>query len=280
MKTIIKTITPDFAKELLDKNTSNRPISAKRVSYYASLMTQGKWHLTHQGIAISENDVIIDGQHRLMAVVKADIPIKFNVTTGADDESFKFVDVGYTRTTANIFSIEGIRNYTRHAAGIGKYHNFKKSQTSLAVGNSRRLELNLTHDDYLDFYKEHEQLLININAHSTSLYSIYKILSTSEIYAFWVYCVIDAGWSFDDVNAFFQNVFMQRNDSKSNVPKLLFNKLIQNITGTVEIKATVKSALIIKAFNYHVLGKNLKRLHFSESNEKHPVLFNKDKINS
>src|SRR5690625_6568367 len=92
MKTLVETITPKKAKDLLEKNTHNRPVSNKRVDHYASLMKAGKWHLTHQGIAISKTDVIIDGQHRLLAVVQANMPIDFSITYGVEDETFKFVE--------------------------------------------------------------------------------------------------------------------------------------------------------------------------------------------
>lgn len=270
MKTIIETITPKKAKELLEKNTHNRPVSQKRVNHYADIMKQGKWHLTHQGIAISKTGVIVDGQHRLLAVIQSNMPIDFNITYDVEDETFKYVDVGYTRTTSNIFAIEGISNYTKHASGVSRYHGFMNSQGSLSTTTSSRVENNYTHDDYLQFYYDNEDFLIQVQSLATSLYSKYKILSTSEIYAFIVYANIDCNWSFEKVKSFFDHVYMLRHDAKSNVPRLLFDKLIQNATGTVEIKPKVKTALIIKAFNYFIKGKSLKRLHYVEENEKYP----------
>src|SRR5690625_433840 len=271
MKTLVETITPKKAKDLLEKNTHNRPVSNKRVDHYASLMKAGKWHLSHQGIAISKTDVIIDGQHRLLAVVQANMPIDFSITYGVEDETFKFVDVGYTRTTSNIFAIEGIQNYTRHAAGVSRYHDFKRSSLSLSSSSaSARTENHYTHDDYLQFYYDNEQLLINIHSKVSSWYGRYKILKTSEMYAFFVYGIIDGKWSFKKLESFFDHVFMLRHDSVSNVPRLLFDKLIRDATGATQMKPKARTAILIKAFNYFVAGKSLERLHFVEGNESFP----------
>lgn len=271
MKTIVETITPRKAKELLEVNTNNRPISKTRVDHYTSLMKNGKWHLTHQGIAISKTNVIIDGQHRLLAVVDANMPIDFNITYNVDDDTFKFVDVGYTRTTGNIFAIKNIANYNRHSAGISRYYDFLNSDRALSSsGGSARIRNHYTHDDYLQFYYDNEDFLIKLNSKVASWYGMYKILKTSEIYAFSTFCVIDANWSFFRVESFFDHVFMIRHESPSNSPKLLFEKLIKDATGTTQMKPSARTAILIKAFNYFVKGRKVKRLHYIESNENFP----------
>lgn len=270
MRTKVETVTPNKAKKLLSENTINRPLSKKRVEHYASLMEGGKWKLTHQGISIADDGTIIDGQHRLHAIIECNLPIDINISYGAEKETFKYIDVGYTRTTSNIFAIEGIKNYSKHSSGISRYHNFINSDRVLSTSNSGRVENHYTHEDYLQFYYDHEDFLVRVHSKITSLYDMYRILSTSELYAFYVYCVIDAGWSETKVESFFDNLYMIRHDAKSNVPKMLFNKLIQDATGTTEMKPQVKTALIIKSFNYFVNGKSLKRLYFHEDNENFP----------
>ena len=71
MKTEIKEITPDLAFEMLKSNTLNRPLKKSLIEYYASQMKSGQWRLTGQGISISDANELIDGQHRLAAIVKS-----------------------------------------------------------------------------------------------------------------------------------------------------------------------------------------------------------------
>lgn len=83
MHTVTVEVTPAKAAEWLEKNTFNRSISAATVNKYASDMMSGAWTLNHQGIAFGDDDVLVDGQHRLMAIVKSGMTIKMLVTFGA-----------------------------------------------------------------------------------------------------------------------------------------------------------------------------------------------------
>lgn len=83
----VKTITPAMAKRFLEHNTTNRRISRTRVSQYARDMKAGHWLVNHQGIGFDESGTLIDGQHRLEAIVEADIPIDMIVTNGLKPSS-------------------------------------------------------------------------------------------------------------------------------------------------------------------------------------------------
>lgn len=268
MKTELIKITPEKAKQLLKKNKKNRPVSQKRVKYYATLMEEGKWHTTHQGIAVSKSGIIIDGQHRLIAVVESGVTVMMNVTTGVEEETFKYVDVGYTRTTSNIFAIEGIQRYTTHSSGISKYLTLSDLQTG-GSDHINKISKGRTHQDALDVYYQYEDLLLEIMPFIDSYYSKFRILTTSELYAYFCLLIIDKGYEIDRVKAFFDNVYMERHDSKSNLPVLLFNRLIADLTGATELKKSHRNAFVIKAWNCFVKGKSLKILKFAED-EKYP----------
>lgn len=80
----VETITPEIAKTYLTRNVNNRKPSNKTVSIYAREMKMGKWQLTHQGLAFDENGDLLDGQHRLWAVVEADVPVQMIVSRITD----------------------------------------------------------------------------------------------------------------------------------------------------------------------------------------------------
>lgn len=85
MKVQVKTITPAMASEMLEKHLckeNQRKQSQSVVDSYARSMRAGQWVLTHQGIAIDENGELVDGQHRLQAVIAAGVPVQMLVTTG------------------------------------------------------------------------------------------------------------------------------------------------------------------------------------------------------
>lgn len=83
MKTTIKEITPQWASRILEtRNPVNRNVAEAVVDAYASDMAAGHWLLTHQGLAFNDSGDLIDGQHRLHAVIKSGKTVKMMVTMG------------------------------------------------------------------------------------------------------------------------------------------------------------------------------------------------------
>jgi len=71
----LEQITPDKARKYLENNKDNRNIREKRVGAIARDIQSGKWEVTHQSVAFDKTGRVIDGQHRLTAIIKADIPV-------------------------------------------------------------------------------------------------------------------------------------------------------------------------------------------------------------
>lgn len=84
MKVNVELITPEIAKKLLEKNHSNRKLRKMVVDTYAEDIKDGRWELTHQGIAFDKNGDLVDGQHRLSAIVQAGIAVPMVVAEGVD----------------------------------------------------------------------------------------------------------------------------------------------------------------------------------------------------
>jgi len=91
-------ITPQMAKLWLEKNTHNRKISTQLVEKYARDVKAGEWKITNQGIGFDSNGALTDGQHRLLACVRADVPFESFVTFGLDPKSQMVVDGGRLRS--------------------------------------------------------------------------------------------------------------------------------------------------------------------------------------
>lgn len=68
-------ITPEKARQMLENNSGNRKLYQKTVDGYARDMIAGRWQLTHQCIAVDEFGNLIDGQHRLTAIVQSGVPV-------------------------------------------------------------------------------------------------------------------------------------------------------------------------------------------------------------
>lgn len=97
MKTELKTITPADARKMLEHNVGNRPLRERWVESLVGLIRDGKWATTHQGIAIGTTGRVLDGQHRLHAILRANVPVQIQVSTGLDEDLYKWIDGGETR---------------------------------------------------------------------------------------------------------------------------------------------------------------------------------------
>lgn len=81
-----KHITPRIAKTMLSHNTGNRPLRKAVVQRYATDMENGDWQDNGDPIRFDTNGRLIDGQHRLEAVILSDTPIDAWVLRGLKPE--------------------------------------------------------------------------------------------------------------------------------------------------------------------------------------------------
>ena len=66
-------VSPEFARDVLERSFAsgftNRPLSKKTVKKYAEAMKKGGWVLNNDAICIDDSGALINGQHRLEAVI-------------------------------------------------------------------------------------------------------------------------------------------------------------------------------------------------------------------
>jgi len=118
MKIVEMEITPSMARSWLQSvNVKNRNMSRGTVSRYASDMVSGRWMQTHQNaIAFYDDGTLADGQHRLAAIVSADVTVPMFVATGLHKDSVKAIDQGKSRSMADVMKLS-------NAITDGKYSN-------------------------------------------------------------------------------------------------------------------------------------------------------------
>ena len=100
-RTSVVLVTPELAEMFLQNNSSNRRVSHQSVRSYADTMKAGHWKLTHQGLLIGKHNVLIDGQHRCLAVIASGVAVKMLVTYDDTVLTPKGlpIDVGNKRST-------------------------------------------------------------------------------------------------------------------------------------------------------------------------------------
>lgn len=118
MDIYIKHVTPEIAKELLEKNyRKQRPVAQRHVDMLTREMAEGRWmNLADGDIVIDANGNLIDGQHRLLAVIQSGMTVPFAFKEGIPTESYKVIDSGKKRTAADVIG----GKYAAHKSSLAR----------------------------------------------------------------------------------------------------------------------------------------------------------------
>jgi hypothetical protein len=142
-------VTPSQAARWLDnQNNRNRPVIDAVVKRYARAMKTGRWRLTHQGIAFDQHGLLLDGQHRLWAVVEANVPVDMHVWFNVPADGVMAIDDGKGRS---------VLDQLRLCGGVGDVTKTRQSVVQAILGHGERAAV--TADEAFDVLTRHEQAI-------------------------------------------------------------------------------------------------------------------------
>lgn len=97
----IMDITPPLAGQWLENNEGNRRLNWNYISQLARDMKAGCFTCTHQGIAFDTQGRLIDGQHRLWAIIEAEVTVRMRVFFNESPENILHIDGNCPRQMAD-----------------------------------------------------------------------------------------------------------------------------------------------------------------------------------
>ena len=109
-------INPEKAEAMLKLNTANRPLRTGRVTLLAKAMTEGRWKLTPEAISFHTGGGLLNGQHRLAAVVQSGVTIIATVWFGCEPEEFMALDRHGTRGVSDDLALLGYDRWSQRAS--------------------------------------------------------------------------------------------------------------------------------------------------------------------
>jgi hypothetical protein len=143
-------VTPDQALKWLEEDhVYNRKVRQTVVAKYARDMAAGNWRETHEAIAFDPDGKLIDGQHRLWAIVESKIDgLTLLVAKGVDRDAQAYIDSGLGRTMADRFTLSLNRaDITNAEIAVAK---------ALIKGNVRGT---MTAAEVFEAYSRHEKAI-------------------------------------------------------------------------------------------------------------------------
>lgn len=257
----VKTITPSEAKRLLEGNTHNRKVSKMRVEQLTNEILAGAWRLNGESIKMAGGR-LIDGQHRLHAIIKAGKPITTLFVTGLSEDVFDTLDQQKKRGANDILSISGETDAANLAAAI-------RVVVDIRGGNKFKRSSKMLSNSFFTEFMEQEPNIRNSVHHAHATKTLWRIAGVA----------IPAGmhYLFGLINDTKRDTFFSSLETGlcrgTNDPVFkLREKLIENSAKRDKLERTAIMAYFVKAWNAHVEGRDIKHLRWSSENEDFPAI--------
>lgn len=256
-------ITPQRAKDILETSEKtgfkNRPLSKMIVDRYARDMMQGRWKDNGKSITISHEGFLADGQHRLHALIKANVSLIFSIDYNVDKNTFDTIDIGKKRSIADFLYIDGVKkNATLVSAASRGIYNYLKTGV-LGFYNGRSGDTGMYEYIYpisLTFYDDIQYCSKLYSRNKSKIINMSNLFSTYILFGF-----IDN----KKRDIFFENVMKGVNLAENSIEYKLRTKLTDNrITKYAKISYYVEAIYIVRAWNSFF--KKLKRIDFKIEN--------------
>jgi hypothetical protein len=115
------TITPTLAQIMLERNPINRPISKNNLESINNDLVAGRFIFNGEPIIVAKTGSLLDGQHRLLNVVRTGRSIRSFIVFGPEEEARFSIDIGKVKTAAHYLSMKQYRNTNVLGSAIGYY---------------------------------------------------------------------------------------------------------------------------------------------------------------
>ena len=120
-------VTPEMAMAMLAQNRNNRPIRQANVNVLVAAIQHGHWVMTGNPIAFDKHGRLLDGQHRLMAIIEAGQAVESVVTRGLEIDAFLTTDIGAKRGAADVAAMLGFKCYVTTGCAATLLHHYENN---------------------------------------------------------------------------------------------------------------------------------------------------------
>jgi len=241
-------VTPEIAAAWLESNNVNRHLRERRVTQYARDMAAGRWTLNADMICFGTNGDLLNGQHRLNAVVSSGTTVMFAVQYDTPAEAMQNMDTGSARTAGDYLAWQGETHRSLLASVVkqtilwesGRIYQDNHKQT---VSTGEITQFIAANPDIRTTVETVDRMRKNIDAAPTALGC-----------AHWAIAQVSG---MDDADEFFARLGSLAEESKGS-PILAVNSRLREIRrNRVKVSTRELVAMFIKAWNYDVNGRTV-----------------------
>lgn len=250
------TVTPETASRwLTERNTRNRRRRVKVVDQYARDMTSGNWQMTGEAIKFDAEGTLLDGQHRLAAIIKSGVTLTLLVIRNVSPDAQHVMDTGSKRLAADQLSITGHKNTAIVAAAA-------KIAINLEAGRGDRFSV--THSEIAEWVTDNP----GVHAAAAIATAVARKLDIAPATLAYAHLRLAAIDPFDATR--FWNDASEKAGLRKNDPVIaLSNRFAEARRRNENLSRTVQLGLIYRAWNARRRGETLSVLRLTANG--HPI---------
>lgn len=246
----IVTVTPELAVEWLGVNTKNRNIRPRHVQRLARDMSAGNWKMTGEPVKFSRKGALLDGQHRLTAIVESGVTVQMMVVYNLPNDVQSAMDSGSARTASDALGLMGFKNSAVAAAA---------ARLAVAEEKSGPIgKFSATHGEIIAFLNQHPDM---DEAVDYAVWAQNRVDCPPAIiaYTLWRLSQVDYEAAYDFWSGITEKVGLQAGD-----PVLaLSHRLAQARRARETLTREAFVSVIFRAWNLRRDGKTSQRLHIN-----------------
>lgn len=266
LETEIVTITPSIAREWLRLLAPNRPLSKSLVELYATAMREGRWRLNGETMQFSTTGLLVNGQHRVNACIRANVSFKALVVYGVSESSFATMDQGRKRSGGDVLSMRHIPNAGKVSAAARLICCLDRRPVTVSKFMLR------VPNDLIEHYLAKHARLPEIIQESRRREHIVAASALSALV-----CIAETMWPEEYVRVFCEKLESGAEMDADDPIFVLRERLLRvksagRIRGSGTFSQFLAVGLLFKGFNDWVAGARIKKIVFTDKDEVPPLL--------
>lgn len=239
-------VTPELAKLWLTRNEKNRKIRDALVNALARDMATDHWAFTGEAIKFDRKGKLIDGQHRLKAVIKSAATVKIYVVVGLPTEAQSFMDAGARRSAGDALAFREETNASLLASTI---------RFAIRFDGKRTTKEPISHAEIIAYLSEHPEIRRYVGLTSRHFKKI-DIKPSVFAYALWRLFQIDER----DAQRFLSDVVEMRSTGLGDPIYTLLQRFRTARKNREKLDAVTELGFVFRVWNAYRTGATLKIL--------------------
>ena len=244
LRTTVEEIGPEKAAEYLLANRHNRPLRFQWIKALSRQMSQGLWHTSGESIIFGRSGKLLDGQHRLKAIIHSGTSQWFVVVRGAEDATFSTIDTGQKRSPKDALHIAGFAQpilYARLGLQCLRWNRgifFGGSHAAIAP----------TNDEIVAYCEDHRKVLAESINHFMQLKSRLRGILQAQVMLFTYHKFKEKDEN--DAFIFYEKLLTGMTKEKREQPiSALRKRLIENMNSEAKLPLRILTLMVFGAWN-------------------------------